>query len=189
MIDLLAERPILISIMLLAVSGAMFFGWLQTGKRQVIWAALLPIALVPAAHWLAASWETDREKIQTLLYELAEAVESNDVQRAVQVIEDAELKARASSELQRYRFDMAAINKIREIKLVEGSFPQEADVELSVKVDVSDRRGSFQNVRVLRLLVLRMQRRGDQWVIIDYRHFPITGQPDAASHFSNTTGR
>ena len=186
---LLAERPFVISIMLFAVFGALCFGWLQTGKRQLILSSLVPLALIPAAHWIADVWETDREQIQTLLYDLAEAVENNDIQGAVQVIGDPAMQARARLELQRYRFEMAAINKLRSIRVIEETFPKEADVELSVKVDVSDRQGRFQGVRVLRLLVLRMEFRSDRWVIIDYQHFPITGQPDAASQISNQFGR
>lgn len=187
--SLLAERPFVVSIMLLAIAGALFFGWLQTGKRQVLLTALFPLALIPVAHWVANAWETDREQISSLLHDLAEAVEANDLQVAVEVIGDPAMQGRARIELQRYRFEMAAINKIRSIRLVENTYPKEADVELSVKVDVSDRQGRFQGVRVLRLLLLRMEFRDDRWVIVDYQHFPITGQPDAASQISNQSGR
>lgn len=189
MADLIAERPMVVSILLFAITTSLIYGWLQTGKRQAAWAALVPLVLVPVAHWVAAEWETDREKIQTLLYELADAVEGNEIERAVRAIGDPDMQARARSELQRYRFQMASINKIRNIHFIEGSYPPEADVELSVKVDVSDNGGRFQNVRVLRLLVLRMVFKNERWSIIDYRHFPITGQPDAASQFSNQLSR
>ena len=189
MLDLLAESPILISVMLLAIAAGMIFGWLQTGKRQTLWVALCSLLLIPVAHWIAARWETDREQIENLLYELAEAVQENDVERAVRVIGDSDMQARARTELLRYRFDMAAINKVRSIRIIEGTFPQEADVELSVKVDVSDRQGRFTRVRVLRLLLLKMEQRGSSWFVTDYQHFPITGQPDAASQISNQLSR
>ena len=189
MLDLLADSPILISVMLLAIAAGMIFGWLQTGKRQTLWVALISLLLIPVAHWIAARWETDREQIENLLYELAEAVQENDVEQAVRVIGDPDMQARARTELLRYRFDMAAINKVRSIRIVEGTFPQEADVELSVKVDVSDRQGHFTRVRVLRLLLLKMEQRGSSWFVTDYQHFPITGQPDAASQISNQLSR
>ncbi len=189
MINLLAEQPMLLSLMLAACSGALFFGWLQTGKRGAAGSGLVFLALIPVVHLIAAKWETDREQIESLLYELADAVESNDAERAVKVIGDPELRDRARAELSRYQFTLAAINKIRRIDLIEGTFPQEADVELSAKVDVSDRRGQIQNVRVLRLLILRMEARSGTWVVVDYQHFPITGKPDAASQFSNTPRR
>ena len=188
MMVLLAERPMTVTVMLIAVAVGSLFGWLQTGKREAIWVAIATLALIPIAHVVAERWETDREQIEVLLYELADAVENNQAERAVQVIGDPDIRARAEVELERYRFEMAAINKIREIKVIDGAYPKEAEVQLSVKVDVSDRRGQIRNVRVLRLLILRMALQGDAWKVMDYQHFPITGQPDAASQLSNQPG-
>ena len=139
--SLLAEQPLLVSLMLGALSAALFFGWLQTGKRQAAAAGLVFALLIPVAWIVASMWETDREQIETLIYSIADAVERNDVETAVQIIGDPDTKARARAELANYHFDMAAVNKIRSIDVIEGTFPQEADVDLSVKVDVSDRSG------------------------------------------------
>jgi hypothetical protein len=62
--------------------------------------------------------------------------------------------------------------------------PMEADVEMTVKVEVSSKRGSIQNIRVPRRLSLTFQKRGPAtdenggWVVTGYRHFPIVGKTD-----------
>ncbi len=80
---------------------------------------------------------------------------------------------------------MAAVNKIRSIDVIEGTFPLEADVDMSVKVDVSHSSGNLRNVRVLRRLLLRLEKSDDSWVVTEYRHTPITGQPDQYSPLPN----
>ncbi len=136
---------------------------------------------------MASRWETDREQIESLIYSIADAVERNDVETAVQIIGDPTTRDRARVELSRFTFDMAAVNKIRSIDVIEGTFPQEADVDMSVKVDVSHNSGQFRKLRVLRRLLLRLEKSDDTWVVIDYRHSPITGQPDQYSTIAEST--
>jgi hypothetical protein len=92
-------------------------------------------------------------------------------------------------ELGNYVFEMAAVNRIRSIDIIDDAVPPEADVDMSVKIDVSHRSGQLRNVRVLRRLLLRFQKTNDSWVVIDYRHMPITGQPDQYSNFSEPSSR
>jgi hypothetical protein len=46
---------------------------------------------------------------------------------------------------------------------------------MTVKADVSAKRGGFQNLRVLRKLELEFEQRGDDWVVTAYQHSPILG--------------
>ena len=178
---LLAEQPLLVSLMLAALAAGFTFGWLQSRKKAAAAAAVACALLIPVAWFVASRWETDREQIERLVYEIADAVERNDVETAVSIIGDPALQSRARVELNNYTFEMAAVNKIRSIDVIEGTFPTEADVDMSVKVDVSHNRGSFRNVRVLRRLLLRLEKSNDDWVVTDYRHMPITGQSDQYS--------
>lgn len=182
---LIAEQPLIVSVMLGALSAGLLFGWLQTGKKQAAVAGLIMALLIPVAWTVAARWETDREQIETLIRATADAVQRNDVEAAVQIIGDPATKATARSELSKFTFEMAAVNKIRSIDVIEGTFPLEADVDLSVKVDVSHSSGNLRNVRVLRRLLLRLEKSGDSWVVTEYRHTPITGQPDQYSPLPN----
>lgn len=180
---LLAEQPLVVSLMLSAVSAALLFGWLQTGNRQAAIAGLVFACLIPAAWLIADRWETDREQIESLIVRIADAVERNDIEAAVQIIGDPATKGRARMELRQYEFHTAQVNKIRSIDVIQGTVPIEADVDMSVRVDVSHRAGQFHNVRVLRRLLLRFQKSDDDWVVIEYRHMPLVGPADQYSSF------
>jgi hypothetical protein len=175
MYALLAEKPLLISLMLGVLGGGLIYGWLQTGKKPAAVAGLVLLLLIPLAWFLAARLETDREQVERLIYEVAAAVERNDAEAAIVVIADPDLRNRARNELSRWTFTLARVNRLRSIEIVEGSYPLEAIVEMSVKVDVSSRGGSMRNVRVARKLDLKFQKTRDQWHVIDYEHSPIAG--------------
>ena len=179
---LLAEQPLLVSLMLAAVAAALIYGWLQTGKRAAAILGLVAVLLIPAAWGVAENWVTPRERIEQLIYEVADAVEANDHQRALQVIGDPATRARAANELDRFVFDQAKVTKIESIKLIEGSYPPEADVDLNARVTVSDKSGTVSNYPVVRRLLLKMQQSDDgDWTVVEYQHMPITGQLDAFS--------
>lgn len=179
---LLAEQPTVVSCILAVAAGALFYGWLQSGKREAAIIGVVFAALIPVAWLVADRWETDREQIESLIRATAAAVERNDVEAAVKIIASPELRGRARAELSKWTFKTAAVNKIRSITMIEGTIPQEADVDMSVKVDLSQQNGLLRDVRVLRRLFLRLEKSGDTWVVTDYLHSPITGTPDRAGN-------
>ncbi len=185
--SLLAEQPLLTSLMLGTLAAGLLYGWLQSGKRAAAIAGLITASLIPVAWVVASRWETDREQITALINDIADAVEQNDHERAVTVIGDSKTKSQARQELRNWTFHLARVNKIRSIDIIDGTYPQEADVDMSVKVDVSHVKGSVRNVRVLRRLILKFQKSDDGWVVTEYRHMPITGGPDQYSTVPNGT--
>jgi len=186
MISLLAERPLIVSIMLGALSAGLIYGWLQTGKKAAAICGIVLALMIPLAWVIAARWVTDREQIEALIYETALAVEENRFDQVYDVIGDPASEAQARGELPNYVFETADVTGIRSIDFVEGSFPPEADADINARVDVSHRGGRFRDVRVLRRLRLKLQRLGDQWVVVEYRHMPDVGGPD---NFSTTPQR
>jgi len=173
--------------MIAAVVAAFVVGWLQTGKRGLIFAALATSLLIPAAWWLADWWVTDRERIEEIIHEVARSVEANDHAGVVAFIDESQTRQQALAELPKYRFTMAQVNRLREIRLLPGNRPPSASAELSVKVDVGQQSGPIQNVRVLRLIRLSLEKTGTgpdgepDWMITGYSHAPMTGQPDQYS--------
>lgn len=176
---LLAEQPWTVTIMLGSLGGCLLYGWLQTGKKTAAVIGLVCLLMIPGAFALAASWQTDREAIRTILYETAAAVEANDHAKVASIIGDERTKQMAMNELPKFVFEMAEVNSIRRIKIDEGSVPLQAQVAITVKADVSGKRGRFANVRVLRVLDLEFEKRGENWVVTYYRHTPIAGGSDA----------
>ncbi len=175
---MLAEQPLLVSLMLGAVAAGLIYGWLQSGKKIAAILGLVCLLFIPLAWVVAENWQTDREQIETLIYEIADAVEQNDHETAVAVIADPELRGRALGELRNWTFSMADVNKLRSINVLDGAVPPEADVDMSVKVRVSSKSGGVSNVQVPRRLQLRLQKLGDQWQVTEYRHMPLVGGAD-----------
>ncbi|GAA5508800.1 hypothetical protein [Novipirellula caenicola] len=180
--QVLAEQPLLISLMLGLIGGSLLYGWTQTGKRAAAVVGIVFLLLIPAV-WIASSMMvTDREQIEAIIYEAAAAVEANDHDAALNYIGDPETKAKAALELPNYIFSLAQVNRIRSIVMIEGSYPPQADVDMSVKVDVSSKRGGIRDVRVPRRLLLHFEKdSAGQWKIVKYDHMPIAGGPDQFS--------
>lgn len=177
--SLLAEQPLLVSLMLGTLAAGLIYGWLQTGKKAAAVAGLVIAALIPVAWVIASRWETNREQIESLIYEIADAVERNDHEAAVSVIGDPQTKAQARQELSNWTFNLADVNKISSIDIIEGTYPLQADVNMSVKVNVTGR--GVSNMRVPRRLILTFEQQDGDWFVTDYRHMPIAGPSDQYS--------
>lgn len=181
MYEMLAEQPWIIAGALGLLGVTLIFGWLQTGKKAAAIIGVIVLALIPLAFFIAGQWQTDREQIEAIIYETAAAIESNDYERAYAIIGDPKAESMARSELPRYEFSMAKINKLRSIEIIEGTFPLQADADMSVKVDVSSKSGGIRNVRVVRRLILKFEKDGEDWIVTDCQHMPVVGGPDAFS--------
>ena len=184
MYRLIAEEPLIVSLMLGAMGFGLLYGWLRSGNKSIALAGLVFVALIPLAWFIANQVETDREQIQVLIYTLADAVERNDHDSAVTVIADPELEARARIELQNWTFGLAKVTQINKIRVIEDTYPPQADIEMMVKVKVSGKgTNAIQNVQIPRKLLLTMEKAGDDWLITEYQHLPIIGGPDKYSTY------
>jgi len=188
--NMIAEQPLIVSILLGFIGLALLFGWLQTGNKAAGIAGMIVLLLIPAEWFVAASIETNREQIERLIYETADAVEKERFEDAYRVIGDPDAERRARIELPQYTFDLAQVNSIRSLKVIEGITPLEAEVDMTIKADVSNRSGTINSFRVVRRLILRLQKDttgpNDEghWKVIDYQHLPMTGGPDQFSNVS-----
>ncbi|TWT74385.1 hypothetical protein [Allorhodopirellula solitaria] len=189
MTRLIAESPLLITLMLGILAASLIYGWLQSGRKQLAIAGAILACLIPVAWIVSENWVTDREQIERLIYQTADAVEANDHQRAVAVIGDEGVRRRALLELPQWEFSQADVGSIRSIRLIEETVPMQADVDMTVKVEVSNQRGGLHNFRVPRRLLLTLEKRDGQadqanggWVVTQYEHLPIVG---ASGNFSN----
>jgi ketosteroid isomerase-like protein len=181
---LIAEQPLLSTIFLSALAIGFGYAWLQLGKRAFGIASIVFALLIPGAWALAHYWETDREKLQKVIYDTAEAVQTNDIDRAVQAISDqhASLVSRARTELANYKFTQAKVTNIRSIQINNYALPLQADVEMMASVTVSAKSGQFSDIHVPRRLSLRFEKTDDgRWVVVDYDHGPAFGERDGYS--------
>ena len=186
MMVLLAEQPLIVSLMLGAMGIGLLIAWLRSGAKPAAIAGLIFLALIPVAWFIAGRWITDREQIESLIYELADAVERNDHDAAVQALASPAMESQARLELQNWTFSLAKVTQIQRIRVIQNTYPPEADIEMMVKVRVSGQKERvIQNVQVPRKLELRMEKNGDDWLITDYQHMPIVGGPDQFSKYGS----
>ena len=174
----LAEQPLLIAIMIGIVAAALAYGWLQTGDRRIAFSTLGAACLIPVPFVIAGSIITDRERILETIYSTATAVEQNDHETAVSVIADPDVRQRALAELPNFEFHRIRVRNVM-IKMIEGSLPAEAEVDIDASVLASQTRGSLKNVRVVRRIILTFQQQHDgTWMVTDYTHLSLNGQAD-----------
>jgi len=176
MTRLLAEQPLVVAVMLAVLASASLYGWLQTGQRAAGIAGVVLLALIPLAWVLSENWVTDRERIEKIIYETADAVEANAPQAAVRVVADPDVRARARALLERFEFTRADVNRIRRIEMIDGAAPPQAEVELTVKVTVDEKRGAIQDVTAPRRVTLHFrQQRDGRWRVTEFRQGPLVG--------------
>ena len=184
MYRLIAEEPLIVSLMLGTMGFGLLYGWLRSGNKPVAIAGLVFVALIPLGWFIADRVETDPEQIERLIYKLADAVENNDHDTAVSVIVDPELESLARLELQNWKFTLAKVTNINKIRVISDTYPLQADVEMIVKVGVNGRANrAIQNAKIPRKLLLSLEKDGDDWLITEYQHLPIVGGPDQFSKF------
>ncbi len=184
---MIAESPFLVAIILVVVGGGLLFAWLNTGNKIAAAAGGVALLLIPAAFAIAANIETDAEAIRRVIDATAAAVRDNEHDAVLAIIGDERTRTQAAAELPRYRFDEARVTGIRSIDVIDEAVPKAAEVDLNVKVTVSEVRGSLQNISVPRRVLLTFEKQppaggGEaRWVVTAYSHLPIVGDPDAYS--------
>lgn len=184
MMTMIAEQPWLVMGMLGLLAVAAIYGWMQTGKRGPLVAGVLLVTLIPLAWVIADRWVTDREQIQLTIERAATALQQNDIDQALQLIDPAmrSVLTMAQADLSRFRFTEARVTKVRSIDVRSDTKPPTAEVDLNVNVLVSDKGGQITDMRVVRRVQLEMHRLEDgQWYVFAYNHLPVTGAPDAYS--------
>lgn len=188
MLRLLTESPLLVALMLGVLASALLYGWLQTGRKPLAISGLVIVGLIPLLWFVSEQWVTDRERIEQLIYQTADAIEANDLDTALAVIGDDATRDRAAAELPKWQFAQADVNSIRSIRLIENTDPLQADVDMMIKIDISSRSGGTQSLRLPRRLLLTLEKRGQPdgihggWVVTRYQHLPPVGGADAFSN-------
>lgn len=180
---LLAEQPVLLSVLLGAVGAACLYAWLQTAQRAMMIAGIIFFALIPVGWYVSEQWVTDREQILQIVHDTAAAANSNDFDAIYKLIDpsQAETLRMAKSELPNYQFSEARVGQIRSLRFTQGAMPPEAIVDLVASVVVTNRSGTISEQKVSRRVVLRFRKRGDRWLVSDYTHLPPIGGTDTFS--------
>ncbi|MEZ6088739.1 MAG: hypothetical protein R3C05_12080 [Pirellulaceae bacterium] len=185
MMNVIAERPIMLVLMLLVIAGVFAFVWMQTGKRALLIIAAIFLGLIPVGLYVERVWVTDRESLEQTIMDIAAALEANDHETVFKHIDPKANQAvlAAKSELPRFEFQQVLVNRgsFRRFDVRSDVEPIEAITDFNINVIVSLRSGGHTDVRVPRRLIVKFRKSDGLWRAVEYTHLPIIGDPDGYS--------
>jgi hypothetical protein len=162
--------------------------WLKTGSRWLLGLLLGVLAITLLLVLVEKFVVTDREQITATLYRIAELVEQNDFDAAVEYAHsDSELvRGEALAELANYEFSLVDIKHNLEIQVFPDETVPRAEADFNVVVVVSKKNSVFTDQRVPRFVEVTFHQEDDgAWRVAGYRHYePYRGfrkDPDEAS--------
>ncbi|WP_425616139.1 hypothetical protein NA78x_006078 [Anatilimnocola sp. NA78] len=176
-------NPALLIFLTVFVCLAVFVAWIQSGKKEVLYAlgivALVGLALVIYERVTLS----DREAIQATLVRIARDLETNNRQAVYDSIHSAapDIRAQAESELPQYTFSQCRISKIDDTKVTGNTPPKTASVEFYIIAAGSFAKGGdvFGGEGIRRLITLGLQQENDgQWKVVSYSHRAPLDAPD-----------
>ena len=115
---------------------------------------------------------TEKEKVRSAIYALAERVGANDVEGAVSMVSPSATQCidDIRSEMPQYEFQYCLVRRIEPFEIQDKGGQLEATVEFRVLVDVRAQQIGYGG-RVLRVVELNLRKEGDRWLFYDYDHW------------------
>ena len=174
MAELFLESPLsigVIGVILVLVSALV---WTNTGAKPAIYIAVAFLLLTIILVMVGINVQTHREKIETVLSEVAQAVEDNDLQKVLSYVhpEAADSLARAKSEFPNYKFTEARITGVKSINVDQRTSPMSAVAEFHVAVSVTGNGNQANGIR--RFVRCYFLNRNGRWLVQNYEHFEPT---------------
>ena len=144
--------------------------WMQTGARSAAVTAAVSCVLTILLVLVSLRVETDREKVIATINQVANAVESNDLERVLSHISPnaAQGLMRAEQELPLYNFREARMTRLKSVLVNRNSTPPTAMAEFSVIVDVE---ANGHQARIPRFVKVYFIDDDGRWLVRDYEHF------------------
>jgi hypothetical protein len=160
------ESPIPYLLIGLAVVSILLILYLQTRRAAFMAAILLVALLVVVGIFVEQAVVTDREAIETAVYDLAASVEANDMPSVLRHIspQATKVKADAEREMNRYKFALARIVKAPGIEIIRETSPPTARVRCQGVVRLTDGQGSGIE------LILTFGQEGELWLLNGYTY-------------------
>ncbi len=173
MVQFALESPLMVGLCgLVIVVGAALL-WTQSGSKAALIVSGAAGIFTLITVLVGIQIETDRERIQRTIEEVAAALSKNDQQRVFSYIHPAatEAVARAKSELPNYKISEARVTRLKSIAVNRKSTPPTAIAEFNVAVTI-EMQG--QRAPVRRFVKAYFMLQGERWLVNDYEHFEPT---------------
>lgn len=165
-------------------AGLCVFAWLQNGRREIVYGFLGVVTVTLALFGLERWWVTDKEAIQTTIYQIARDVESNDVNRMLPHFHPSarDIAEQARAEVGNYHFESISVKSNFEIKMEPHHQPPKAIVGFNAVAVLSVETMGMKNSTIPRYIQFAMYKDSadGKWKIAGYAHrSAIPGQNSA----------
>jgi hypothetical protein len=170
----LLESPWTIGLTGIAAAAICGYGWIQTGKRELLFTFFGIIAASATLLLVERWWVTDKEAIQATIREIARDVESNDFNKMVRHFHSAasEIREQARGEVGNYHFKSISVKSNFEIKLEPKHQPPKAIAGFNAVAVVTIHSLGDQEMTVARHVEFLMYKDSadGKWKIAGYGH-------------------
>jgi hypothetical protein len=167
----LFDQPVAIGIGGATLVFLLAAAWVQSGRNLFLYLAGAALLLTGSLIAAERAITTDREAVTAAVYQLALAVEANDIERVARsfVRSRPEWADKARNELPRYDFTEVRITQMHLVEVNAAHQPPEAIVEMNVAV--SGEFSPYPARNFLRWVRLKMWKEDDNaWRVADYEH-------------------
>lgn len=161
-------HSIMIGILL---TSAFLLTWFISKRRLFLGFAALAFASMIGAVVTGQMIVTDREQLKQNIFELAAAVQSNDVPGVLRFVSPDKRNTiqRVKTEMPDYDFRKCRVIGFNEVKFPENSTTR-ATIDFIVGFDVDATRRFDYNGSGTRRVTLTFEKQGESWLITDYQH-------------------
>lgn len=150
------------------------YAWIQTGKREMLYALGGIMAATIALLFLERWWVTDSEAIKATIFEIAKDVESNDFARMEKHLHPSatEIREQARNEVGNYHFDSISVKSNFEFKLEPQHQPPKGVVGFNAVAVLTVHSLDNQKLTVARYVEFLMYKDSadGKWKVAGYGH-------------------
>ncbi len=184
----LFENSLPLLLLGLLVTAGCAFGWLKTGRKQLLVGAFAGLLLAVAGVLLERLVVTDREQIERVIYAVAADIRAGRTEEALEHIDPQaeEQRQRARAELRLYKVSDISLKRPIEISVAPADQPTRGKAEFNVVVTGGDITGTITDQRVPRYLIVHFVKRDGRWYATDYEHLePLHGMRTSSDNDSS----
>lgn len=167
-------------IIIAVVGGAVLAGtMLQTGKQLFLYLLIGWIAVCSLLLALEYVIVTEGERIEAVVYDIAVALEANDVEGVTDCISDAvpNLKTQAERQMSLVQIETVKVKQNLEVTINHGSTPPIGIAKVNVKMTGHLKSNDVMDGQFATFLVLTFQQDPDgHWRVVSYQFFDPRGE-------------
>ena len=166
----LFEQPLVILFLGIVLVAALAGGFIQTGRRPLLFAMLAVIALTAGLLVLERIVVTQVEQVESTLHQIAAHLERNDVNAVVKMISEGapELRNEARQKMGLIEISQVRIKNNLKVEIVKDQEPPVAEARFNAVIRGTDRLGQYGDQAYPRFFIVNLRLEDEQWRVRSY---------------------